>query len=110
MGGGDIMSVEFLVKLRDAAQMIADAANDYLEKESPVNDRDKTEDLEKLEWTEIEGTKSPYQQTTKEANKDNEIFRALQQTLKEHKGFWQNSVHKYWNHQGAVDIIDRRKR
>jgi len=102
------MSVEFVLKLRDAAQMMADAAEEYLEKQVPVGA--KTEDLEKLSWTEKEGTKSPYQQTTKEANQNSEVFQALQKVMAEHKGFWENSTHKYWNHQDNEDIIDRRKK
>ena len=103
------MSVEFVLKLRDACQMIADAANEYLEKEAPVNVKAKTEDFNKLSWEIKSGTKGDYEQTTKEANRDNEVFQELQQTLAEHKGFWQNSSFKYWNHQDNLDIIDRRK-
>ena len=104
------MSVEFLVKLRDACQMIADACEEYLEKQIPKEKSVKTEDLDKLSWTEKEGTKGNYEQATKEANQDSENFRALRQVLQDHKGFWQNSAHKYWNHQGNPDIIDRRKK
>jgi len=102
------MSVEFVVKLRDACQMMADAAEEYLEKQVPVGA--KTEDFNKLSWTDKEGSKSPYEQTTKEANQNSEVFQALQQILSDHKGFWQNSTHKYWDHQGDKDIIDRRKK
>jgi len=101
--------VEFLVKLRDAAQMIADAADEQLEKIKPPTVKYDSKDFDKLSWTVKEGTKSSYEQTTKEAN-DNEIFKALQQILADHKGFWQSSTYKYWNHQDNQDIIDRRKK
>jgi len=103
------MSVEFVLKLRDAAQMIADAAEEYLQKEAPADVRAKTEDFNKLSWAEIEGSKSPYEQTTKEANQNSEVFQALQKVMAEHKGFWQNANYKYWDHQGDKDTIDRRK-
>jgi len=103
------MSVEFVLKLRDACQMMADAAEEYLEKQVPTEVKAKTEDFEKLSWTDKEGTKSPYEQTTKEANQNSEIFQALQKVMADHKGFWQNANYKYWNHQDDPDTIDRRK-
>ena len=104
------MSVEFILKLRDAAQMMADAANDYLEKQVPKNVKVNAEDFNKLSWTEKEGSRSPYEQTTKEANQNSDVFQALQQKLSEHDGFWENTAYKYWNHQGDKDTIDRRKK
>jgi len=102
--------VDFLVKLRDAGAMIMDAANEQLEKIAPPNVKYGEKDFEKLSWTQKEGTKSPYEQTTKEANNNSEVFQALQGILSDHKQFWQSSTHKYWNHQGDVNIIDRRKK
>ncbi len=104
------MSVEFLVKLRDAAQMIADAANERLEKMVPPEVKYDEKDFDGLKWKTKEGTKGEYQQTTKEANENNEAFQALKQILQDHKGFWQNSSHKYWFHQNNQNIIDRRKK
>ena len=102
--------IEFLVKLRDAFQMATDATNDYLETQAPGDVKTKTEDFETLKWTVKSGTKSDYEQTTKEANDNSEVFRALQKILSDHQGFWQNSKCKYWNHQGGLDIIDRRRK
>ena len=104
------MSVEFHIKARDAYQMLADAHNEEIEKMTPKEVKYSEDAFNKLSWTEKEGTKGNYEQTTKEANQDSEIFRALRQVLQDHKGFWQNSTHKYWNHQGNPDIIDRRKK
>jgi len=104
------MSAEFLVKLRDGAQMVADAAEEYLQMQAPADVRVKTEDFDKLLWSEKEGTKGSYGQTTKEANQNSEVFQALKQTLQDNKGFWQSSKHKYWTHRGNPDIIDRRKK
>jgi len=104
------MSVEFLVKLRDAAQMIADAANERLEKMAPSEVKYDEKDFDGLKWEMKSGTKGEYQQTTKEANDNNEAFQALKQILQDHKGFWQNSRYKFWFHQNNQDIIDRRRK
>lgn len=98
--------IEFLVKLRDAAQMIADAAEEYLEGLAPVA----TKKYDQLNWTQKEGRKGPYQQTSKAANNNSAEFRALQYQLKGHNGFWQTRKHKYWLHRGNPDIIDRRQK
>jgi len=104
------MNVEFLVKLRDAASMIVDAANEQLEKIAPSSVKYDEKDFDNLKWETKEGTKADYQQTTKEANENSEVFQALKQILQDHKGFWQSSSHKYWFHQNNQDIIDRRKK
>ena len=104
------MSAEFVLKMRDAFQMIADACDEYLQKQVPKDKKAESEEFDKLSWTSKEGTKGNYEQTTKEANQDSEVFRVLQKVLKDHKGFWQNSTHNYWNHQDNLDIIDRRKK
>lgn len=103
-------SVEFLVKLRDAHQQAADAINEELEKKAPVEAKIDTKDFDELAWTEKEGTKAVYEQTTKEVNKNNDIFLALQQILVDHKGFVQISGWKYWFHREDKDTIDRRKK
>jgi hypothetical protein len=104
------MSVEFYVKVRDGAQMIADAANEQLEKMPPHQVKYSEKDFDGLKWETKEGIKGDYQQTTKEANQNSEVFQALKQILQDHKGFWQTSSHKYWTHKGDPDTIDRRKK
>lgn len=100
--------VEFFVKLRDAAAMIMDACEEFLASKSPVNRFD-AKDFDLLDWNQKDGTKGPYLQTTKEANKDNaEVFAALQKEILEHDGFWQTKSHQYWLHRGEQDTIDRR--
>lgn len=101
-------SVDFLVKLRDAAQMIADAANEQLEKMAPPEVKHSPEDFDKLFWEEREGTKGPFQRTSKKANNNSETFQALQAIIREHKGFCKIGQRKYWFDQGDLDIIDRR--
>ena len=103
-------SVDFLVKLRDATTMIADACNEQLEKLAPPSVKYDVKDFDSLKWETKTGTKGEYQQTTKEANNNSEIFQALQQVLSDSKGFWQNSSHKFWFHRENRDIIDRRRK
>jgi len=102
--------VEFHIKARDAYQMLADAHNEEIEKMVPTDVKYNAEDFDKLKWETKEGTKGNYEQTTKETNNNNEIFQGLQKVLSDHKGFWQNSSHKFWFHQNNQDIIDRRKK
>ncbi|MFQ6076042.1 MAG: hypothetical protein ACE5Z5_07910 [Candidatus Bathyarchaeia archaeon] len=104
------MSVEFLVKLRDAAQMIVDACEDYLTTIAPAEARG-LGDFDMLAWTKKSGPKGDYEQTTKKANKDKaKEFEALQNVLDEHKGFWQSPNYRFWFHMAARDVIDRRRR
>jgi hypothetical protein len=103
-------SVEFLVKLRDAAQLIADAANEQLAKNAPTQVKYDPEDFDKLFWETKTGTKGEYEQTSKRATNNHEIFQTLQRILKEKKGFCILGGYKYWTHQGDVNVIDRRKR
>lgn len=102
--------VDFLVKLRDAATMIADAANEQLEKIAPTEVKYNEEDFEKIFWEAKEGSKGPYQQTSKTATNNHEIFQVLQKILKEHNGFWQSKAHKYWFDNQNPDVVDRRKK
>lgn len=70
--------VEFLVKLRDAAQIIADVANKQPEKLALPE-----WDPKKVAWTEVQGTKGPYQRADPQATPD---FKAMLSDLKEHGG------------------------
>lgn len=103
------MSVEFLVKLRDACQMIADAANEQLEKMAPADIKYKPKDFDKLFWENLNGSKGPFQRTSKKATNNSDLFQGLQQILKDHKGFCHLGDFKYWFDQGNQDVIDRRR-
>jgi len=104
------MSVEFLVKLRDGALMIAGACNEQLQKMVPSDAKYTEEDFEKLFWEDREGAKGPFQRTSKKANNNSEIFQGLQAILKNYGGFCCISSYKYWFDQGNMDIIDRRRK
>ncbi len=103
-------SVDFLVKLRDAAQMMADAANEELEKRTPLEVKYDEKDFDKLFWEDREGNKGPFQRTSKKANNNSEPFQALQTILKEHKGFCHIGPYRYWFDRGDPDVIDRRQK
>lgn len=104
------MSVEFLVKLRDACQMIADAANEQLEKMKPPEVKYSDADFDKLFWENLEGSKGPFQRTSKQSTQNHPVFQALQTILKEHKGFVHIGSYRYWYDQGNPDVIDRRRK
>lgn len=106
--GEQPLSVDLYVKLRDAHQMLADAYNEHLEKMVPSEVNYGEKDFDSLKWEMKSGTKGDYQQTTKEANDNNEVFQALKQILQDHKGFWQSPNYKFWVHSGNPDVIDRR--
>jgi len=104
------MSVDFFVKLRDTAQMMADAANEQLEKMAPPEAKYDEKDFDKLFWEDLQGTKGPFQRTSKRANNNSEIFQALQSILKEHNGFCHIGAFKYWFDNNDPDVIDKRKK
>jgi len=103
-------NVEFLVKLRDAAQLIADAANEQLDKMAPVEVEHNEKDFDKLFWEDLRGNKGPFQRTSKKATNNSDIFQALQAILKEHKGFCQIGSYRYWFDNNNPDVIDRRRK
>lgn len=103
-------SVEFLVKIRDAALMISDACEEYLTTFAPAAVAGPVAaDFNTLPWETKPGTKGEYQQTSKRATNNSDIFKALQRKLKEHNGFWQHKGVKYWFDRQNEDVIDRRK-
>ena len=104
------MSAEFLIKIRDGAQMMADAANEQLEKMAPPEVKHDPKDFDKLFWENLNGVKGPFQRTSKKSNNNSDLFQGLQQILKEHKGFCRVGDCQYWFDQGNHDIIDRRKK
>lgn len=98
--GGEIMNIDFLVKLRDASQMIADACNEELEKTNPT----KTEtsntktDLEKILWIKTTGQKGTYERYPafqQQPDTTNQNYMALLSTLKKQK-FYQHNGLNYW--------------
>lgn len=81
--------VDFLVKLRDAAQMIADAANEYIETKNPYPEWD----AGKVQWSAAEGPKGPYERADRQDSGD---FRTLTEDLKAHGGNLSRDNFYYW--------------
>lgn len=112
------MSIEFLVKLRDAAIMIHEACEAELEKTASAGakegrvegDKPKPEDIDKLFWETLKGTKGPYQQTSKRATNNHVVFQQLQAYVKAKKGFVLFGDYKYWFDRNDEDVIDRRRK
>ena len=66
-------------------------------------------DYNKLFWEDLQSTKGPFQQTSKKATNNSDLFQELKAKLKKHKGFCIIGPFKYWFHYQDQDIIDRRK-
>jgi hypothetical protein len=103
--------VEFLVKLRDAAQMMADATNEYLESLAPPGVKEEKQswnwDPQKIPWLKVEGSRGAYerypaQDKRPEATPD---YKNMLQALKEHsKNFLFRDGYNYWLFQDAATI------
>lgn len=107
----DMSEVDFLVKLRDGATIIADACQERLEKLSPIGPQESKENLDfsSLTWEKKTGTKGEFEQTSDKANNNSELWQQLQTKMKEHKGFWQYRGFKYWFDRQQESVVDRRK-
>ena len=101
------MSIEFLLKLRDASQMIADAANEELERIRPTETKDITPyDPEKLEWNNAQGSKGPFQAYPKRGEQPdkNADYTNLLADIKNHKGTLARAGHFYWLFENGTTI------
>ena len=98
--------VMFVVKLRDAAQIIADAANEYLEKQAPEDEEKPSWDPSKIKWDEAEGPKGKFERSEDINNLD---FKALVKDLAHHKGKLTRDNLFYWLFENGV-TVGRKKR
>ena len=99
-------SVEFLVELRDAAQMMADAANEYLERLKPPEAKEYTWHPEKIAWTQAEGAKGTYERSEDVNSID---FKALLTDLEAHNGKLTHNGFFYWVFRSG-SIVGRKQR
>ena len=83
--------IQFLVKARDAHQMLVDAYAEYLETFAPPGV--KTYDPDRVQWVETKGTSGPYQKATEQDNAD---YRALLKDLMGHDGKMTLASAFYW--------------
>lgn len=97
-----IDEIGFLVKLRDGAQTIADAANEYLDTKSPFPNWNPL----KVKWQQAEGSKGPYERSE---DADNPHFRGMLKDLETHGGKMTENGYFYWVFQDGT-IVGRKKR
>jgi len=112
-----LSSVDFIVKLRDALQMAADACQEYLEGLVPTEDGkvELKEAFNSINWQAGEGAKGPYEMAREAENKDGEAFNQfnhLRSILKQNNGrFTEKSwTHYYWLGSQDDKVIFRRKK
>lgn len=94
--------IDFLVKLRDAATMIADAANEYLETKSPFSKFDPN----KIQWQPAEGHKGAYERSE---DVNNPEFKAMLKELAAHGGKMTRNGFFYWVWKNG-STVGRKKR
>lgn len=100
------MNVDFLVKMRDGAQMIADACNEQLEQMDPTKTT-ANYNPESIGWTRAEGSRGPYerypapQQPPDHGNMD---YSSLLEDLKQHDGKLTRAGLFYWLFNDNVTI------
>lgn len=102
------MNLDFYIKLRDAAQMIADACQEELEKHDPTTPTAQSNiNHEKIPWVRVNNQKGEpyerypaYQQQADETNKE---YVSLREKLKKSK-FYQNGGLRYWLFQDDTTI------
>ena len=93
-------SVDFLVKLRDAAHLIADACEEQLEKMAPGK-IETSWDPENIEWQQAEGTRGPYERSEDVNNAD---FKVMLKEIQKHQGKLSRNGYFYWTFQNGVTV------
>lgn len=93
------MSIDFLVKLRDAHQQIADVCNEELEKKRPQKTKTvESYNPENIKWNKAEGNRGPFQAYPKrgvEPEKTADYLNLLAD-LKQHDGKLTKDGFYYW--------------
>lgn len=98
-----IDEIGFLVKLRDGAQTIADAANEYLDTKSPFPDWNPL----KVKWQQAEGSKGTYE---KSEDANNVEFRKMHEDLQEHGGTLTREGYFYWLFRNRCTVGRKKRR
>ena len=101
-----MITIEFMVKLHDAAQMMADAANEYLERQEPTAEANNKWNPEKIVWKQAQGSKGSYLRSEDTGNPE---FKALLEELEAHKGKLTCNGYFYWKFSSS-SVVGRKKR
>lgn len=99
-------SVDFVVKLRDAAYMIADACEEYLEKMAPDQTKGSSWNPERIKWMQAEGSSGPYEKSEDVNSLD---FKEMLKDLAAHSGKFFRDGYFYWTFQNGA-TVGRKKR
>lgn len=94
--------VDFLVKVRDAAALVLDATNEYLESLAPPGAGSSASyDLSKIAWSKASGAKGEYERSEDVNSLD---FKALLKDLQAHKGCMRKDGYFYWVFENGTTI------
>jgi hypothetical protein len=88
--------VDFLVKVRDAAALVLDACNEYLESLEPPGMEKRTWpwDPSKIRWVHAEGAKGPFERSDDVGSLD---YKELLKDLSAHGGKLNRGGWFYWS-------------
>jgi hypothetical protein len=100
------MSVDFLVKLRDGANMIVDACEEYLETMRPKETRGWTWDPFKISWDKKGGAHGPYEK----CSGGDHDYKALIEDLKAHQGKLLRDGVFYWLFVDQISVGRKERR
>ena len=100
--------VDFLVRLRDALTMAAEATNDYVESLAPPGVREEKAawNPEKIAWTQKTGARGAYEQSE---DFNNTEFKAMLSDITAHTGKLTRDGFFYWQFQNGA-TVGRKKR
>jgi len=99
-------TIDFLIKLRDAAQTIVDATNSQLELSNPFNLEELSYDTNKIPWIRTQGQKGPYERYPAFQQKPtiSADYVNLLEDLKRHEGKLQKAGLFYWTFEDNTTI------
>lgn len=102
--------IDLVIKIRDGAQIIADACAEYLERQAPKEEPALKEDpYSSLPWQDGQGLKGPYQSVRDDGS---DLFRHLKTILEQNKGRFSGKTwsHYYWLGSQDNSMIFRREK
>jgi len=102
------MNVDFLIRLRDACQMLADAANQEIERMAP---KESGWNPEKIKWVQAEGSKGTYQRYPAQDEKAESTsdFWNMLADLRAHKGKLTRDGLFYWLFSDGATVGRKKK-
>jgi len=104
-------SVDFLVKLRDVATMMADACNEELEKRAPSEAQEHKWDPSKIPWREAEGARGKYERYPAENEKAEAThdYKNMLADLRDHGDKMTRESYFYWLFRDGATVGRKKK-